>query len=168
MRVEEVPMPGGDDKQRIRERAYELWEREGRPHGRHIDHWMQAERETGGPGAEGIARAGEGDAGLFGEEPGSSERGSRQPSGGAERGFGAAGGLGGTADNLDGMRRESGSGQADQAAIARGAGRMGAASQPARPHEPGQGVVDKPSRSRRKTGEELSESGAKRNQRRKE
>jgi hypothetical protein len=125
-------MPGGDDKQRIRERAYELWEREGRPHGRHIDHWMQAERETGGPGAEGIARAGEGDAGLFGEEPGSRERGSRQPSGGAERGFGAA------------------------------------ASHPARPHEPGQGVVDKPSRSRRKTGEELSESGAKRNQRRKE
>lgn len=29
----------------IRERAYLLWEREGRPDGRHIDHWLQAERE---------------------------------------------------------------------------------------------------------------------------
>ena len=165
-------MAGGDDKQRIRERAYELWEREGRPHGRHIDHWVQAERETGGQGSEGLGRPGEGDGGLFGEEPGGLGAGAGgqsmgQRSGGAERGFGAAGGLGGTG-NLEGMRRQSGSGQADQAAIARGAGRMGATSQPARPDEPGQGVVDKPSRSRRKTGEELSETGAKRGNKRKE
>ena len=161
-------MAGGDDKQRIRERAYELWEREGRPHGRHVDHWMQAEREVGGRGgAQGAGRPG-GDAGLFGEEPGEpgTQRGA-QPSGGAERGFGAAGGLGGT-QNLDGMRRESGSGQADQAPIARGPGRMGATSTPARPSEPGQGEVDKPSRSRRKTGEELSEAEAKRGAKRKE
>jgi hypothetical protein len=163
-------MPGGDDKQRIRERAYELWEREGRPHGRHMDHWVQAERETGGEGFAGLGRAGEGDAGLFGEEPGGLGAGGQstgQPSGGAERGFGAAGGLGGT-DNLEGIRRQSGSGQADQAAIARGAGRMGASHQPARPDEPGQGVVDKPSRSRRKTGEELSETDVKRGNKRKE
>ena len=163
-------MPGRDDKQRIRERAYELWEREGRPHGRHMDHWTQAEREVEDRGgAEGPGRPG-GDAGLFGEEPGGTAplgRGAGQPSGGAERGFGAAGGLGGT-ENLEGMRRESGSGQADQAAIARGAGRMGATGQPARSDEPGQGVVDKPSRSRRKTGEELSEAGAKRGGKRKE
>jgi hypothetical protein len=30
---------------RIRERAYQLWEQEGRPEGRHMDHWLQAERE---------------------------------------------------------------------------------------------------------------------------
>jgi len=30
---------------RIRERAYSLWERDGRPHGRQMDHWLQAERE---------------------------------------------------------------------------------------------------------------------------
>ncbi len=30
---------------RIRERAYELWEQEGRPEGRHLDHWLQAEHE---------------------------------------------------------------------------------------------------------------------------
>lgn len=163
-------MPGGDDKQRIRERAYELWEREGRPHGRHVDHWMQAEQEAQGRGgAEGAGRRG-GDAGLFGEEPGGTAPAggdAGQPSGGAERGFGAAGGLGGTG-NLEGMRRQSGSGQADQAAIARGAGRMGATGQPARSDQPGQGVVDKPSRSRRKTGEELSETEAKGGGRRKE
>ena len=159
-------MAGGDDKQRIRERAYELWEREGRPHGRHMDHWVQAERETqGSHRAEGSGRPG-GDAGLFGEGPGGLSEGGGNPSGGAERGFGAAGGLGGT-ENLEGMRRQSGSGQADQAPIARGPGRMGATSTPARPSEPGQGEIDKPSRSRRKTGEELSEA-AKRGGRRKE
>ncbi|MCW2235728.1 DUF2934 domain-containing protein [Azospirillum canadense] len=35
----------GKDDPRIRERAYALWERDGRPEGRHIDHWQQATRE---------------------------------------------------------------------------------------------------------------------------
>ena len=30
---------------KIRERAYQIWEREGRQHGRAEDHWSQAERE---------------------------------------------------------------------------------------------------------------------------
>jgi hypothetical protein len=29
----------------IRERAYQIWEREGRPHGREYDHWVQARVE---------------------------------------------------------------------------------------------------------------------------
>ena len=29
----------------IRERAYQLWEQEGRPEDRRLDHWLQAERE---------------------------------------------------------------------------------------------------------------------------
>lgn len=29
----------------IQQRAYELWERNGRDHGRHLEHWLQAERE---------------------------------------------------------------------------------------------------------------------------
>jgi len=33
----------GDEK--IRARAYEIWECEGRPHGRHHDHWRQAQRD---------------------------------------------------------------------------------------------------------------------------
>ncbi len=27
----------------LKQRAYEIWEREGRPHGRHDEHWQQAE-----------------------------------------------------------------------------------------------------------------------------
>jgi hypothetical protein len=32
-------------QERVRQRAYELWESEGRPAGREYDHWLQAERE---------------------------------------------------------------------------------------------------------------------------
>jgi len=33
-----------DEKRRIREWAYDLWEKEGRPTGRALDHWLEAER----------------------------------------------------------------------------------------------------------------------------
>jgi hypothetical protein len=32
-------------EQAIRERAYTNWEEEGRPEGRHLDHWLRAEAE---------------------------------------------------------------------------------------------------------------------------
>lgn len=32
-------------EQLIKERAYAIWEGEGRPHGREKEHWVQAERE---------------------------------------------------------------------------------------------------------------------------
>jgi Protein of unknown function (DUF2934) len=32
-------------EQLVRRRAYEIWEQQGRPHGRHADHWVAAERE---------------------------------------------------------------------------------------------------------------------------
>ena len=35
-----------DKDQAIRERAYRIWEEEGRPEGRHADHWSQAESEV--------------------------------------------------------------------------------------------------------------------------
>lgn len=35
----------GEDDPRIRARAHALWEREGRPQGRHLAHWEQAARE---------------------------------------------------------------------------------------------------------------------------
>lgn len=35
-----------DDEERIRERAYLLWEEEGRPFGRAVDHWLLAAREV--------------------------------------------------------------------------------------------------------------------------
>jgi hypothetical protein len=31
--------------QAIQERSYFIWESEGRPHGRHLEHWMRAETE---------------------------------------------------------------------------------------------------------------------------
>ena len=34
-----------DKTDRISRRAYELWEAEGHPHGRHEDHWRAAEQE---------------------------------------------------------------------------------------------------------------------------
>jgi len=33
------------DEDEIRRRAYSIWEREGRPEGRHESHWEQARRE---------------------------------------------------------------------------------------------------------------------------
>ena len=32
-------------EQAVRERAYAIWEEEGRPEGRHLDHWLRAEAE---------------------------------------------------------------------------------------------------------------------------
>lgn len=34
-----------ETEQQIRERAYAIWEREGRPAGRHLEHWATAEQE---------------------------------------------------------------------------------------------------------------------------
>ena len=44
---------GADLQARIERRAYELWERDGRPEGRDHAHWQQAEREIGAPRAMG-------------------------------------------------------------------------------------------------------------------
>lgn len=32
-------------EEQIRERAYQIWEREGEPHGRNLEHWLQAHWE---------------------------------------------------------------------------------------------------------------------------
>jgi len=34
-----------DNRKNIEERAYQLWERAGRPEGRALEHWLQAESE---------------------------------------------------------------------------------------------------------------------------
>lgn len=43
----------------IKRRAYEIWERDGRPHGRDGEHWEQAEKELldAAPGAQAKTRA---------------------------------------------------------------------------------------------------------------
>ena len=33
-----------ETRERIRLRAYAIWEKEGRPHGKHLEHWERAER----------------------------------------------------------------------------------------------------------------------------
>ena len=39
----------GDRETRIRKRAYEIWEAEGRPNGREREHWEQATGEVSKP-----------------------------------------------------------------------------------------------------------------------
>ncbi len=46
MATKEAPKDAEVLRKRMEERAYALWEGEGRPHGRHLDHWCQAEAET--------------------------------------------------------------------------------------------------------------------------
>ena len=36
-----------DNSEEISHRAYEIWEAEGRPHGRHEEHWRQALHDLG-------------------------------------------------------------------------------------------------------------------------
>jgi hypothetical protein len=40
----EKSMHSGDNE-RVRQKAYDLWEKEGRPEGKHEDHWHRATRE---------------------------------------------------------------------------------------------------------------------------
>ncbi|SIQ83384.1 Protein of unknown function [Paracoccus thiocyanatus] len=43
-----------EEQDKIRERAHQIWESEGRPSGREVEHWQQAEREL----RDGAATAG--------------------------------------------------------------------------------------------------------------
>jgi hypothetical protein len=38
-------MTGWWHEQRVQERAYEIWERTGRPEGKAMEHWLQAEAQ---------------------------------------------------------------------------------------------------------------------------
>lgn len=38
-------IPNSMNEQKIREYAYTIWQREGCPHGRDLDHWLAAERQ---------------------------------------------------------------------------------------------------------------------------
>ena len=40
------------DQDQISRRAYALWEQEGRPDGRHEDHWYRARQELSGAGED--------------------------------------------------------------------------------------------------------------------
>jgi len=63
---------GSDNEKRIRERAYDIWVREGRPHGRDAEHWRKAEAEIAAEEAAEVgagAEAAAGNAEARGEAP---------------------------------------------------------------------------------------------------
>jgi hypothetical protein len=43
--MEDRIMSSSNAAEKIRQRAYEIWEAEGRPHGRQMEHWLHAEAE---------------------------------------------------------------------------------------------------------------------------
>ena len=47
MATEEQQTSGETIRQSVAERAYAIWENEGKPHGRDVDHWLRAEVEAG-------------------------------------------------------------------------------------------------------------------------
>lgn len=47
-----------DQEETIRSRAYAIWETEGRPEGRSIDHWLRAEEELVREGLNGVTEEG--------------------------------------------------------------------------------------------------------------
>lgn len=61
-----------EHSEQIRQLAYEIWEREGRPEGKESEHWKQAEREL----RERMAQDG---AGREQEPPAGNEKRSRWP-----------------------------------------------------------------------------------------
>ena len=63
--------------QRIRIRAHELWEREGRPDGKEQDHWLEASRQIEAE-VSGAAK---------GKKSAASDRGPAQPRGGVSSGL---------------------------------------------------------------------------------
>lgn len=48
-----------DKPSRIHEHAYHLWEKAGRPHGRDLEHWLEAERELNEQAGGGRNQTGE-------------------------------------------------------------------------------------------------------------
>jgi hypothetical protein len=54
-----------DNTQQIRLEAYYIWEREGRPEGRALEHWVAAEQMLGVEPAEAL----DGEVGIWREEP---------------------------------------------------------------------------------------------------
>ena len=73
-----------DKTDRIQSRAHEIWEREGRPHGRHDEHWFQAQAEVEAErrAAENLSAVAAGRAG----QTGTTKTGGQISRGGAARG----------------------------------------------------------------------------------
>src|SRR5215475_7888223 len=64
----DTPMPNARE-QEVRERAFVIWEHEGRPEGRRVDHWLRAEAEVLSDGASGTQNEDKGNL-FWPREPG--------------------------------------------------------------------------------------------------
>ncbi len=53
-----------DTDERVRERAYQLWEAEGKPEGQDVEHWMRAREEIETFPTEGDSTAGSVESGV--------------------------------------------------------------------------------------------------------
>lgn len=103
-------------EQRIRQRAYEIWEEEGHPDGRHGEHWDRAAREinereaAGGPTQTGRAGPAAGGGLSTGLQPGGMSPGGVSPGSGPASGVGSIG-TGGAASGgqASGSLKHSGS-----------------------------------------------------------
>jgi hypothetical protein len=93
-------------EERIRARAYQIWEEEGRPHGRHHEHWLKAAAEHGGGSA---GAAGDAHPGMMGD-------------GTEEQNLGQAGNSGARVTEAD-VRQAFGAGNADKGSLSGGAAR---------------------------------------------
>jgi hypothetical protein len=100
-----------EGKEQVRQRAYALWEEEGRPEGREQDHWQRAEEELGQDGkqeGEGLATDGAYDelSAAGGGLASGLQPGGTTPGGGAGAGAGSLGtGGGSTGDSVSGSRK---------------------------------------------------------------
>lgn len=96
-----------DRDKRIQMRAYEIWEREGRPEGRESSHWEQARAEIDGEGGAGAGQSYSGEADGYGVSGGGQMTGGI-PEGGpdaAPHGFDDTGSAGGMAPGAKRPRR---------------------------------------------------------------
>jgi hypothetical protein len=107
------------DDSKVRERAYHLWEQEGRPEGRHEDHWRQASGEAAGGTGQGQSGSDQGGdsvpnpIGVPADEtlpPGSQATGIDGPVGGAVSEQQAGSGQGGGASSVGGGGRNGAKG----------------------------------------------------------
>jgi Protein of unknown function (DUF2934) len=102
--------------ERIKQRAHELWEQEGRPEGRHSEHWEQATREieaeeaggqqggAAGGGPSDLTGAGDPQSGLPSElQPGGAETGGGEVEYGGRQDSTGRGDLTGAGDPKSGL-----------------------------------------------------------------
>jgi hypothetical protein len=118
-----------DRNRRVQSRAYALWEQEGRPHGRHEEHWRQAEQEMGDNGDAGTGAMAPGSGQVASEDAPMAQPGAQGTGGIGSDVASASGGSGGGLGGMMGGDQASNAGAASPggAKALRGGPQQGAA-----------------------------------------